>query len=73
MKHRFVRHLFSKPMDISETVEDAVYMESYDRGGELEQMRAAVSHQTKILGFMASKLSADDQRDLAYMLGYKDF
>ncbi len=67
---------FSRPygqeLDASEMVEDYVYMDSYDRGGELEILRARTVALEKVVRFLASKLSVMDQKDLANVLGYEE-
>lgn len=63
---------YGQELDASEMVEDYVHMDSYDRGGELEILKARTDALEKIVGFLATKLSVMDQKDLANVLGYKE-
>lgn len=67
---RFKRAYQAQSLSVPEMVEDAVYMDTYDRGGELEVLKAEVAFLTKLVGFMASKLSEADQAEMAKWLGY---
>lgn len=63
-----------KAMDVSEVVEcdisDAGIM---TERGELESLRAELNQSVKILGFMASMLTHDQQRKLVKMMrGYRE-
>lgn len=58
----------AKPID--EVVEDAIIDEGRrSERGELEEIRGELAYTRKIVGFLASCLTSDQQRNLAAMIG----